>query len=123
MNYTRPTPDAVRALVAPIPISLENPNGADYLPLFKTHSKVIVERITAVVQGSSPSVTWTIKFGSSLGTGGTELVTGGTVTTNTTTGAEIVSFNVDTIPADSYVWLETSAIGGTPTWINLTLYF
>ena len=43
---------------------------------------------------------------------GTEIITGGTVTTSLT-GVSIPSFTVGTIPAGNWIWLETTNVGGT----------
>ena len=51
------------------------------------------------------------------------MVTGGTVTTSTTTGGVVTSFNDATVPADSFVWLKTTAQSGTVGQINITVFY
>jgi len=76
----------------------------------------------AVLIGSStPSVTWTIRHGSDRSAAGNQVVTGGTTTTSTTTGSDVTSFNDATIPADSFIWIETTAQSGTVTELSVTL--
>ncbi|KKL68158.1 hypothetical protein LCGC14_2127760, partial [marine sediment metagenome] len=71
---------------------------------------------------STPSVTWTIRHhATDRNNAGNAVVTAGTTTTSTTTGSDVTSFDDATIPADSYIWLETTAKSGTVTEIHVTL--
>ena len=76
-----------------------------------------------LIGSSTPSVTWTIRHGTDRSAAGAEVVTGGTATTSTTTGSDVTSFNDDTIVADSFVWLETTAQSGTVTELNVTIVY
>jgi hypothetical protein len=94
--------------------ALEVPSAAEDGPTDFTTINLTVTKITAVLVGSgSPSVTWTIRWGANRDNPGTEVVTGGTTTTNTTTGDVITLFNNPVIAADSFIWLETTAKSGT----------
>jgi hypothetical protein len=77
----------------------------------------------AVVVGTTPSVTFTIRHGSDRSASGTEVVTGGTVCNNTTTGTNVTSFDDATIVAESHVWIETTAAGGTVDSFTVTLFY
>ncbi len=77
--------------------------------------------IRSVVRGSSPSVTFSIRYGTDRSAAGTEIVTSGITCTNTTTGVATTSFNNGTIPAGNFVWLTTSAQSGTVNELNVTL--
>lgn len=74
-----------------------------------------ITELVAVLRGgtSTPSVTWTLRHATDVSGAGTEVVTGGTVTTNTTTGQVITTFNSSSLPAGSFIWLEVTAQSGT----------
>lgn len=92
-------------------------------PGFFTDAGFTVGQLNAVLTGpTSPSVTWTLRFGPDRTPGGgTEVITGGTTTTSVTTGDEITSFTNDVIPAGSWVWIETTAQSGTVGTIAVTV--
>lgn len=100
----------------------ESPTGAEDFPHFLyTTEAITITQINAVLVGSStPSVTWTIRHATDRSATGNEVVTGGTTTTSTTTGSEVTSFNDATIPANSYVWVETTAQSGTVDSLSIT---
>lgn len=77
----------------------------------------------AVVKGTTPSVTWTIRHGTDRSAAGAEVVTGGTTTTSESTGSDVTAFNDATIGADSHIWLETTAKTGTVDWISVTVIY
>ena len=71
-----------------------------------------------------PSVTWTVRHhATDRNNAGIEVVTAGTTTTSTTAGSDVTAFNDATIPADSFVWLETTAKSGTVTEIHITIIY
>ncbi|HWO99764.1 MAG TPA: hypothetical protein VNL74_03970 [Methylococcus sp.] len=101
-------------------ITILYPTGADFVVAFFTPQAIPLSKIRSAVQGTSPSVTFSVKYGSSLASL-TEVVTGGITCTNTTTGLETTSFNNGTIAAGSFVVLTTSAISGTVNSLHVTL--
>ena len=73
---------------------------------------------------ATPSVTWTIRHhATDRSNAGNEVVTGGTTTTSTTSGDDVTSFNDATIPADSFVWLETTAQSGTVDELSVSMIY
>lgn len=97
----------------PTALEVESPSGSERIVWFRTYVATTVNEINAVLNGSStPSVTFTIRFDADRSAAGTELLTGGRVLTNTTTGVSYAP-DVTTIPADVWVWLETTAQSGT----------
>jgi len=105
-------------------ITIESPTGSEDISMFFTDVAITVTKIAAVLRGSgSPSVTWTLRHSTDRSAAGNEVVTGGTTTTSTTTGSIVTSFNDDTIPANSYIWFETTAQSGTVDEINLTVKY
>ena len=65
-------------------------------------------------------VTWTIRYDTDRSAAGTEVITGGTVTTSES-GVNITSFNNPNIPADSWVWIETTAQSGTVAELSIAI--
>lgn len=105
-------------------VSIATPGGAENVTLFFTAEAVTVAKLAAVLLGSAtPSVTWSIKFAADRSAAGTEVITGGTTTTSTTTGDVITSFTVAAIPANSWVWLVTTAQSGTVTQLHVSMIF
>lgn len=102
-------------------ITIENPTSSEDATFFYTESGFTISSMRAVLNGSSPSVTWTIRYASDRSAAGTEVVTSGTTTTNTTTGQSITSLDNESVPAGSWVWLETTATSGTVDMISITL--
>lgn len=104
--------------------SVNYPSSSEDISLFFTDVAITITQLNAVLVGSStPSVTWTLRHGTDRSATGNEVVTGGTTTTNTTTGAEITSFDDATIPAGSFIWLETTAKSGTVNNIMVSLEY
>lgn len=104
-------------------ITIESPTATEDISMFFTNSAITITEMRAVVRGTTPSVTFTIRHGIDRSLVGAEVVTGGTTTTSQTTGSDIVSFNDATIVADSFVWLETTAQTGTVDEMNLTIIY
>lgn len=89
-----------------------SPSGAD-LTLGRAPKDLVVVRLSAVLRGTTPSVDFTVRFDSDRSAAGTEVVTGGTTVTSTTTGTTVTSLNNAAISADDWIWLETSGESGT----------
>lgn len=105
-------------------ISVEDPTNAEDISMFYTDEAITVSKMVAVLVGSSiPSVTWTLRHHTDRSNAGNEVVTGGTTTTSESTGGVVTSFNDATIPADSFVWLETTAQSGTVDQLHLSVFF
>lgn len=97
----------------PTAIEIENPSGSERIMWFRTYVATTVNEINAVLQGSStPSVTFSVRFDADRSAVGTELLTGGRVLTNVTTGVSYVP-DVTSIPAGVWVWVQTTAQSGT----------
>ena len=94
------------------------------MTLMYTNESLTVASIVSVLRGSAtPSVTFSIYYGSDRSGAGTEVVTSGITTTNTTTGTNTTSFNNATIPADNFIWLKTSDVSGLVEELSVTLRF
>ncbi len=104
-------------------MTLPSPTNTDDISLFFTDTAITISKMVAVLIGTTPSVTWTIRYASDRSATGTEVVTSGTTTTSTTTGSVITSFNSASIPANSFVWLEVTAVSGTVDSLNVNIIY
>jgi hypothetical protein len=108
----------------PSTFNLEVPGGSEDGPTDYTAVELTVSKLRAVLVGTAtPTVTWTVRFGSDRNAAGTEVVTGGTTTTSTTTGDSITSLDEAVIPADSFIWIETTAQSGTVDSITISVVY
>ena len=102
----------------------ESPNDAEDITIWYTPVPITITEIDAVLTGSStPSVTWTIRHNSDRSATGNEVVTSGTTTTTTTTAQATTVFNDETVPAGSWIWLETTALSGTVDSLGITIQY
>ena len=104
-------------------IIIENPTASEDLSFFFTDVALTISKIVVVLVGSTPSVTWTMRHGTSRSAAGSEVVTGGTVTTDTGSGEEITTFDDATVVADSHVWIETTAQSGTVASMIINIFY
>ncbi|MEA2036711.1 MAG: hypothetical protein U9O94_04345 [Nanoarchaeota archaeon] len=95
----------------------------DDVTILFTNRAITITEMRAVLNNgtSTPSVTWTIRHATDRSAVGNEVVTGGTTTTSISTGSDVTTFNDATIPADSFVWIEITAISGTVPNFHVTL--
>lgn len=121
-NFYDGTTEAVVNPVMSKSITIENPTATEDLTMFYTDDAITVTKLVFVITGST-SVTTTIRHSTDRNATGNEVVTGGTTANSTTTGNVVTSFNDATIPADSFVWLETTALSGTPTTLSVTVFY
>lgn len=103
-------------------ITIESPTATEDISMFYTDEAITISKIVFSITGAT-SVTTTIRHHTDRSNAGNEVVTSGTVANSTTTGNVVTSFNDATVPADSFVWLETTALSGTPTSLNVTIFF
>ncbi len=94
-------------------IAIESPDSSEDLSWFFTPLAITVTEVTSVSVGSTPSTTISIMHNTNRSSAGNNVLTAATATTSTTTGDNPAIGGDTTIPADSFVWLETSAQSGT----------
>lgn len=102
-------------------LRLLSPSVAQKQAYFFTENGLTVSRLRAAIKGAAPSVTWTLRFASTLDAVGTEVITGGTTTNDTTNGSDDILFTNAAIPANSFVWLDVTAVGGTVAELSVTV--
>lgn len=108
----------------PTTFDIEVPNGSEDGPTDYTPVALTVTKLRAVLVGAAgPSVTWTVRWALDRDAVGTEVVTGGTTTTSITTGSVITVLNNPLIPADAFIWLETTAQAGTVNSLTVSVVY
>ncbi len=108
----------------PSTFSLEAPSGSEDGPTDYTAIELTVTSLRAVLRGStSPSVTWTVRFASVRNAVGTEVVVGGTTTTSVTTGDTVTTLTNPVIPADSFIWIETTVQSGVVLDLTISVVY
>jgi hypothetical protein len=106
---------------APRSATILGPKSGDNLTLFRTDVETTLASVIALVAGTSPGVTYEIRYASNRSSAGTLAISPAT-TTSTTTGSSATVIN-QPIPANSYVWLAITAVTGTVGEMNVTLAF
>ena len=91
--------------------------------MFFTPDAITVSEMRAVNIGTDPSITWTVRHHSDRSNVGNEVVISGTTTTSTTTGSDVTIFDDSTVPADSFIWFETTAVTGTVNQFHLSVKY
>lgn len=104
-------------------ITVEIPGTAENISFFFTEVALTAYKVNVVLKGTAPSLTWSLRHGTDRSAAGSELITGGTVTTNTTTGETITVFDDPTIVANSHIWFTTTAKSGVVDSVSLTFYY
>jgi hypothetical protein len=108
--------------VGPKAIVINTPGSSENVTLFYTTSALTISNVRTVLTGSStPALTFSILSGSDRNTGATTHVSSYN-STNTTTGESATIANAS-ISANRWVWLTSSATGGTVTSFSITLNF
>jgi hypothetical protein len=101
----------------------ETPTATEDIGLPRFSVPVTITKVVGVLTGDYTSVTINPKFSTDRSAAGTALLNAATAITSTTTGTVITSFGDATIPADSFLWLETTAKTGTAGNLELHFYY
>ncbi len=101
-------------------MTFESPTSSEDLTFFFIDHAITVAQVRAVLPkgASTPTVTYQLKHHTDRNDAGNALTTSGAVT-STTIGTD-ATLSDATIPADSWIWLETTAQGGTVP--EMTIY-
>jgi hypothetical protein len=105
---------------SPRSITVASPIAGDSFTLFFTTVAMPLAQLRSLALGTTPSVTFSVKYGSSRASG-TEVVTSGITCTNSTTGLSTTTFTNGTIPANSFVWVDVTAVSGSVSELHVSL--
>lgn len=97
--------------------------SAIYGSFYNDADTIVVTSFKAVLQGTSPDVTYKIWYNDSLNVeaGATALNTAGNQVTSTTTGTNVTSITNTKIPPGVWVWVKTSTVATKPKYFSLTV--
>lgn len=107
-----------------VKLTLENPTSTEDFTIAHFPAAVTITEVVAVVVGSStPSVTIEPQHNTDRSAAGNNVLSSATAITSTTTGQTLTSFDDATLPANSYLWLETTAQSGTVLELHITITY
>lgn len=105
-------------------ITVEDPTSSENICMGFTFSAITVTEVQAVVKGSAtPSVTIDPSHSTDRSAAGNDILNAATAITNTTTGQNLTSFDDATIPADSWIWMISTAQSGTVDEMTVTIKY
>ena len=122
LNFFDGTLEAVLTPIMSKTVTIESPTDAEDISMWYADDAITIVKIVFSIVGAT-SVTVTLRHHTDRSNAGNEVVTGGTVANSTTTGNVVTSFNDATVPADSFIWLETTALSGTPDSVQVTIFY
>ncbi|MDH3463218.1 MAG: hypothetical protein OEM32_06300, partial [Acidimicrobiia bacterium] len=105
-------------------LTLENPTATEDVTLWYTDVAVTILNTRTVLNNgtATPTVTWEIRYDADRSAVGTVLQTA-VATTSTTTGDSDSTFTNPNIPAGRWVWLTTTAQGGTVPEFHISIQY
>lgn len=107
-----PEPDRPQSFTIP------TPQAGEDLTLFYTDDALTWTQVLAMVQGSTPSVEFEIRYDADRSAVGTLAATA--VASNTATGQSVTPTNMP-IPANRWVWVQILAVSGTVDELSCSL--
>lgn len=108
-------------------ITIEHPTGTDNISFFFSPKAETVSEIIPTISGTEggSGIEWSLRFGPdrSNHSGASELIIGGSETALLlgNSGNILTSFDNPNIPANNFIWVETTAISGTVAELSLNI--
>ena len=102
-------------------ITIESPTSSDDITIFRTDDAITVQEVIAVNTGNSPSTGYRLRHSANRSSTGALLV-GNTVTTSGS-GGNVAGLSDATIPANSWVWLETYTASGANVTLSVNIRY
>lgn len=110
-----------RGAAGPKSITIAEPLSGDEFTLFHTKEPTTLSQVLAVVRGTSPSVSYELRYAADRSDLGT-LAIEPAIVTSTSVGDTATIQNMP-IPSNSYVWLSIATVSGDTTEFNLSVAF
>lgn len=102
-------------------VTILSPSASEKVLMFVARAAWTVTRIDCVI-GSATSVDFKLRYGTDPSGSGTEINTTA-ITANTTASIQTsTTINNASVASGSAVWITTSAISGTPSWLHVTVH-
>ena len=102
-------------------LTMETPTTTEDFSFFFTTVAITVTNVAVTVRGATPSITGTLKRATDRTAAGTVIHTMSAVTSEA--GTDGAPSGTAAIPLDSYVWLETTAVGAATDELFITITF
>jgi hypothetical protein len=113
---------------SPLVSTIASPQVGDRRILLRAPQSLTIARLDAVLSGgSNPSVSLQLRHGPDVSASGTPVLTTPMTTASsnggTTTGSVVSSFLNPTVPVDHWLWLEITAVSGSPIALTVAVRF
>lgn len=114
--------------IAPQQIWLPTPQLGERRILLRAPQSLTIARLDAVLSGgSNPSLSLQLRHGPDTSASGTAVLSTpiaiGSTNGGTTTGTVISNFQAPAVPADHWLWLEVTAVSGSPAALTVAVRF
>ena len=114
--------------IAPQQIWLANPQAGERRMLFRAPQALNLSRFDGLMSGgSNPSVSVTLRHGPDASAAGSAVtntpITISSTNGGTTTGTVVTSFQASVVPAEHWLWLEVTAVSGSPAGLTVAVRF
>lgn len=101
---------------------LASPQVNEKRILLRAPAALTISRVDAVLSGgTSPSVSFSLSHGADVSAAGTAVATDPLSVTSTTAGNAITSFQNPEIPAGHWLWLQLTAVSGSPQALTVSI--
>ncbi|MFN9872305.1 MAG: hypothetical protein ACK55E_12815 [Cyanobacteriota bacterium] len=113
---------------SPLVSTIASPQVGDRRILLRAPQSLTIARLDAVLSGgSNPSLSLQLRHGPDVSAAGTALLSSPLVisssTGGTSTGTVLTSFLTPAVPADHWLWLEVTAVSGSPIALTVAVRF
>jgi hypothetical protein len=105
-------------------ITIPDPDTSEKWAVLTVNKDITITEIHAfVTDGTTPSVTWSLRYDTDWSNAGTLIDTNTTTTDTIQEITAITDATVEGTASSKMIWLETSASSGSPTSLHVTIYY
>ncbi len=113
---------------SPLVSTIASPQVGDRRILLRAPQALMLARLDAVLSGgSNPSLSLQLRHGPDVSASGTAVLSTpipiGSSNGGTSTGTVLTSFLTPAVPADHWLWLEVTAVSGSPIALTVAVQF
>lgn len=106
----------------PLAVSIASPQANDRRILVRAPQALSISRVDVVLSGdTSPSASFSLSHGADVSAAGTAVATDPLSVTSTTAGNAITNFAIPDIPAGHWLWLQLTAVSGSPQALTVSI--
>lgn len=117
-------PTGPQGPMGPKSVTIGYPTASEDITLLYTNQQVTIGRISTILrQTGASNVAFSIKYNADRSAAGTAIKTGGMFCAGDTVANTVTAFDSATIPANNFLWLETTSITGSVQEFHLTIDF